>query len=183
MFRVGKSFWSYLTEREPVKYNHKGKDTMSETVRLISHSPAETIAIGCGLGRLVQPGDILCLAGGLGAGKTCLARGIAMGLGADGARVSSPTFVLAQEYRGRIPMYHLDLYRLRSTGEVEGAGLDEYIGGDGAAVIEWPEVYGPLMNADRLTVEIATAADFERELILAAQGDRYMRILEEMRPC
>ena len=80
-------------------------------------------------------------------------------------------------------MYHLDLYRLRSAGEVEDAGLDEYIGGDGVAVIEWPDVYGPLLNADRLTVEILTYDDFERELILAAQGDRYMRILEEMRPC
>ena len=156
---------------------------MSETVRLISHSPAETIAIGCGLGKLLQPGDILCLAGGLGAGKTCLARGIAMGLGADGAHVSSPTFVLAQEYSGRIPMYHLDLYRLRLAGEVEDAGLDEYIGGDGVAVIEWPDVYGPLLNADRLTVEILTYDDFERELILAAQGDRYTRILEEMTRC
>ena len=156
---------------------------MSETVRLISHSPAETIAIGCGLGKLLQPGDILCLAGGLGAGKTCLARGIAMGLGADGAHVSSPTFVLAQEYSGRIPMYHLDLYRLRSAGEVEDAGLDEYIGGDGVAVIEWPDVYGPLLNADRLTVEILTYDDFERELVLAAQGDRYTRILEEMTRC
>ena len=156
---------------------------MSETVRITSRSPAETIAIGCGLGKLLQPGDILCLAGGLGAGKTCLARGIAMGLGADGAHVSSPTFVLAQEYSGRIPMYHLDLYRLRSAGEVEDAGLDEYIGGDGVAVIEWPDVYGPLLNADRLTVEILTYDDFERELILAAQGDRYTRILEEMTRC
>jgi len=172
-----------LTKHKPVKYNHKGKNRMSETVRLISHSPAETIAIGCGLGKLLQPGDILCLAGGLGAGKTCLARGIAMGLGADGAHVSSPTFVLAQEYSGRIPMYHLDLYRLRSAGEVEDAGLDEYIGGDGVAVIEWPDVYGPLLNADRLTVEILTYDDFERELILAAQGDRYTRILEEMTRC
>ncbi len=172
-----------MTKHKPVKYNHKGKNRMSETVRLISHSPAETIAIGCGLGKLLQPGDILCLAGGLGAGKTCLARGIAMGLGADGAHVSSPTFVLAQEYSGRIPMYHLDLYRLRSAGEVEDAGLDEYIGGDGVAVIEWPDVYGPLLNADRLTVEILTYDDFERELILAAQGDRYTRILEEMTRC
>ena len=156
---------------------------MTETVRIISHSPAETIAIGCGLGKLLQPGDILCLAGGLGAGKTCLARGIAMGLGADGARVSSPTFVLAQEYGGRIPMYHLDLYRLKSDDEVEDAGLDEYIGCDGATVIEWPEVYSPLKNMDRLSVGIATTADSERELILVAQGDRYTRILEEMRRC
>ena len=156
---------------------------MTETVRIVSHSPAETIAIGCGLGRLLQPGDILCLAGGLGAGKTCLARGVAMGLGADEARVSSPTFVLAQEYSGRIPMYHLDLYRLRSAEEVEDAGLDEYVGFDGVAVIEWPNVYSPLLNMDRLTVDIATTAAFERELILAARGDRYIRILEEMRPC
>ncbi len=156
---------------------------MTETVRIISHSPAETIAIGCGLGRLLQPGDVLCLAGGLGAGKTCLARGIAIGLGADEARVSSPTFVLAQEYRGRIPMYHLDLYRLTSAEEVEEAGLDEYVGGDGVAVIEWPDVYSPLLNMDRLTVEIRTTATFERELVLTPQGDRYRSILEEMRPC
>ena len=156
---------------------------MTETVRIISHSPTETIAIGCGLGRLLQPGDVLCLAGGLGAGKTCLARGIAIGLGADEARVSSPTFVLAQEYRGRIPMYHLDLYRLKSAEEVEEAGLDEYVGGDGVAVIEWPDVYSPLLNMDRLTVEIRTTATFERELVLTPQGDRYRSILEEMRPC
>lgn len=156
---------------------------MTETVRIISHSPAETIAIGCGLGKLLQPGDVLCLAGGLGAGKTCLARGIAIGLGADEARVSSPTFVLAQEYRGRIPMYHLDLYRLKSAEEVEEAGLDEYVGGDGVAVIEWPDVYSPLLNMDRLTVEIRTTAAFERELVLTPQGDRYRSILEEMRPC
>ena len=156
---------------------------MTETVRIISHSPAETIAIGCGLGKLLQPGDVLCLAGGLGAGKTCLARGKAIGLGADEARVSSPTFVLAQEYRGRIPMYHLDLYRLTSAEEVEEAGLDEYVGGDGVAVIEWPDVYSPLLNMDRLTVEIRTTATFERELVLTPQGDRYRSILEEMRPC
>ncbi len=172
-----------MTEREQVKYNHKGKSIMSETVRITSRSPAETIAIGCGLGKLLQPGDILCLRGGLGAGKTCFARGVAVGLGADESRVSSPTFVLAQEYRGRIPMYHLDLYRLGSAEEFEDAGLDEYIGGDGVAVIEWPDVYSPLLNMDRLTVEIGTTAVYGRELVLSPQGDRYRRILEEMRPC
>lgn len=156
---------------------------MTETIRIMSHSPAETIAIGCGLGKLLQPGDILCLAGELGAGKTCLARGVAMGLGADEARVSSPTFVLAQEYRGRIPVYHLDLYRLKSAEDVEDAGLAEYIGGDGVAVIEWPDIYSPLLDMDRLTVEIGTTAALERELVLAARGERFRRILEEMRPC
>ena len=80
-------------------------------------------------------------------------------------------------------MYHLDLYRLKSDDEVEDAGLDEYIGCDGATVIEGPEVYSPLKNMDRLSVGIATTADSERELILVAQGDRYTRILEEMRRC
>ncbi len=172
-----------MTRHELVKYNREGKHTMTETIRIMSHSPAETIAIGCGLGKLLQPGDILCLAGELGAGKTCLARGVAMGLGADEARVSSPTFVLAQEYRGRIPMYHLDLYRLKSAEDVEDAGLAEYIGGDGVAVIEWPDIYSPLLDMDRLTVEIGTTAALERELVLAARGERFRRILEEMRPC
>ncbi len=157
---------------------------MINGVRIMSDSPAETIAIGRGLGILLQPGDILCLAGGLGAGKTCLARGIAMGLGVDETRVSSPTFVLAQEYRGRIPLYHLDLYRLGSAEEVEDAGLDEYIGGDGVAIIEWPDVYSPLLGLDRLTVKIDTASDeSQRELVFIARGDRYRSILEEMKLC
>ncbi len=158
---------------------------MVDSARIISNSPAETIAIGRGLGILLQPGDIVCLVGGLGAGKTCFARGIAMGLGVDASRVTSPTFVLAQEYAGRIPVYHLDLYRLRSAEDVEDAGLDEYIGGDGVLVIEWPQVYSPLLGIDRLTVKLGAmpADESQRELVFVARGDRYRGILKEMKLC
>ncbi len=172
-----------MTVRESLEYNRKGKHAMAESVRIMSHSPAETIAIGCGLGKLLQPGDILCLVGGLGAGKTCFARGVAMGLGVDETRVSSPTFVLAQEYRGRVPVYHLDLYRLGSVDEVEDAGLADYVGGDGVAVIEWPDVYSPLFDLDRITVRMDATAASERELVMVAHGDRYRSILGEMKPC
>lgn len=157
---------------------------MFEELRIASGSPAETTAIGCSLGRLLEPGDIVCLEGDLGAGKTCLARGIADGLGADPAEVSSPTFTLAQEYSGRIPVYHLDLYRLASTDDVEDAGLHEYIGGDGVAIIEWPGVYARLESMHRLVVEIANRhGDDTRELRITAHGDRLSSILKEMKFC
>lgn len=155
-----------------------------ENLRFTSCSPSQTAALGCGLGRVLKPGDIICLEGDLGAGKTCLARGIARGLGVDEASVSSPTFVLAQEYRGRVKVYHLDLYRLTSSDEVEEAGLDEYIWGEGVAIIEWPEVYTPLQEHDRLVVKIMyEPAELRRELVFAPHGERYRRLLEEMRTC
>ncbi|HOK71941.1 MAG: tRNA (adenosine(37)-N6)-threonylcarbamoyltransferase complex ATPase subunit type 1 TsaE [Bacillota bacterium] len=155
-----------------------------ENLKFMSNSPADTAALGCRLGRLLGPGDIVCLEGGLGAGKTCLARGIAKGLGVDETSVSSPTFVLAQEYRGRVRVYHLDLYRLSSSDEVDEAGLDEYIWGDGVAIIEWPGVYVPLREHDRLMVEITQEpVSLRRELVLTPYGQRYRQLLEEMRPC
>lgn len=159
--------------------------SVNETFRFVSGSAADTIAFGCSLGRLLKPGDIICLKGDLGAGKTCLARGIARGLGVDETSVSSPTFVLAQEYYGRVHVYHLDLYRLSSSDEVEEAGLDEYIWGDGVAIIEWPDVYTRLQAHDRLIVEImyAPPAGSRRELLFIPHGERYRRLLEEMRAC
>ncbi len=153
-------------------------------LRFVSHSAEQTADLGCGLGRVLKPGDIICLEGDLGAGKTCLARGIARGLGVDAASVSSPTFVLAQEYPGRLKVYHLDLYRLTSSDEVEDAGLDEYIWGGGVAIIEWPEVYTPLREHDRLVVKIMYGpGELCRELVFIPHGERYRRLLEEMRTC
>ncbi|MDD2201236.1 MAG: tRNA (adenosine(37)-N6)-threonylcarbamoyltransferase complex ATPase subunit type 1 TsaE [Firmicutes bacterium] len=157
---------------------------MNEDLRLISRSPNQTAALGYSLGRVLKPGDIICLEGDLGAGKTCLARGIARGLGVDEAVVSSPTFVLAQEYHGHLKVYHLDLYRLTSSDEVEEAGLDEYIWGDGVAIIEWPGVYTPLQEHDRLVVNIMyEPAEIGRKLVFVPYGERYRQLLEEMRTC
>ncbi len=157
---------------------------MRYVIRTVSESPVDTAAIGHRLGRLLKSGDVVCLIGELGAGKTALARGIATGLGVEPSRVASPTFTLAREYAGRLPVYHLDLYRLSGSDEVEEAGLAEYIGGDGVALVEWPRIYSPLADMDRLDVTIVSpGAGDRRELELRAYGHRYEAILEAMGRC
>jgi tRNA threonylcarbamoyladenosine biosynthesis protein TsaE len=105
----------------------------------ISHSPAETEALGEAWGREAPRGLVIALSGDLGAGKTQLVRGLARGLGCT-ARVHSPTFTLVNVYDGgRLPLFHLDLYRLETPDQIHGAGVDEYLQPDGVAVIEWAE--------------------------------------------
>jgi tRNA threonylcarbamoyladenosine biosynthesis protein TsaE len=105
----------------------------------ISHSPAETVALGEAWGRTVQRGLVIGLCGDLGAGKTQLVKGLARGLGI-GTRVVSPTFALVNIYReGRLPLFHLDLYRLDTPEQVLGAGLEDYLYPDGVTVVEWAE--------------------------------------------
>jgi tRNA threonylcarbamoyladenosine biosynthesis protein TsaE len=105
----------------------------------ISHSPAETESLGEKLGRAAQSGVVLALSGELGAGKTQFVKGLARGLGIT-ARVHSPTFTLVNEYTGgRLKLFHLDLYRLETPGQILSAGLEEYLQPDGVAVVEWAE--------------------------------------------
>lgn len=108
---------------------------MSETITTSEH---ETAAAGERLARSLSPGNVVLLYGDLGAGKTAFVRGLAEGLGADPAVVSSPTFTLVQEYRGRVTLYHVDLYRLEPK-EVDDLGLEELVLGDGVVAIEWAE--------------------------------------------
>jgi tRNA threonylcarbamoyladenosine biosynthesis protein TsaE len=106
---------------------------------LISHSPAETEALGESWGRAAKRGLVLALSGDLGAGKTQLVKGLARGLGCP-ARVHSPTFTLVNEYRGdRLTLFHLDLYRLETLAQIQAAGLEEFLQPDGVTVIEWAE--------------------------------------------
>jgi len=114
----------------------------------ISHSARETVELGERLGLAAQPGWVFALSGDLGAGKTQLVKGIARGLGIPG-RIQSPTFALVQEHRdGRLPLYHLDLYRLRDTRDILGAGLEPYFApNDGVSVIEWFERWDGLRPA------------------------------------
>lgn len=100
----------------------------------------ETVALGRRLAERLEPGDVLALQGDLGAGKTHLAKGIAAGLGLDPAAVTSPTFTIVQEHDGgRLPLLHLDLYRVETEGELARLGLDELLDGDAVALVEWPE--------------------------------------------
>jgi tRNA threonylcarbamoyladenosine biosynthesis protein TsaE len=137
----------------------------------ISHSPAETEALGERWGRAAQSGLVLALSGDLGAGKTQLVKGLARGLGVT-ARVHSPTFTLVNEYRGgRLPLFHLDLYRLETPAQIRSAGVEEFLQPDGVAVIEWAERLGeelllpvPGGPARLVRVRIEITGDTGREI-------------------
>lgn len=105
---------------------------------VISNSEKETIELGVEIAKVLRPSDLVALSGDLGAGKTTLVKGIAKGLGVKDYRyVNSPSFVLVKEYKGRIPLYHFDVYRLEKLKDIEDIGYEEYLGREGVIVIEW----------------------------------------------
>jgi tRNA threonylcarbamoyladenosine biosynthesis protein TsaE len=130
-----------------------------------SHAPAETQAIGERLGARLQPGAVVACTGELGAGKTCFLQGLARGLGVTGP-VTSPTFVLVNQYRGRLPVYHLDAYRTGSLTELVDLGLEEMLHGDGVTVIEWADKLLPLLPARTIRVHLSGLGDEPREITI-----------------
>ena len=137
---------------------------------MITHSPAETRALGARLARLLLPGDVLILEGDLGAGKSEFTRGIARGLGIEGP-VASPSFTILNVYdEGRIPLYHFDWYRLSGEDELYDMGLDEYLGGDGIAVVEWPSRCPEAVPEDHLLIRIIPVDETSREITLTPKG-------------
>ncbi|BAS28669.1 tRNA (adenosine(37)-N6)-threonylcarbamoyltransferase complex ATPase subunit type 1 TsaE [Limnochorda pilosa] len=146
-----------------------------------SGSPAESLELGRWLGKRVLPGDVLLLEGELGAGKTLLTKGLAAGLGIDPDRVTSPSFTLVQVHRGRIPLYHVDLYRLEDAAEIEALGLEELLEGDGVAAVEWASrLPGSLRPEGALWVWIEAGGEDRRRFRLQAAGDRMEALLEEL---
>ena len=137
---------------------------------MMTHSPAETRALGEKLAHLLLPGDVLLLWGDLGAGKSELTRGIAKGLGIAGP-ISSPSFTIMNVYDdGRIPLYHFDWYRLQSSEELYEMGLDEYLGGDGVAVIEWPGQCSDAIPETCLSIIIEPQEDETRRILFDYRG-------------
>ncbi len=134
---------------------------MSQT--LVSRSPEETQAIGERLGARLVAGSVVPCTGELGAGKTCFLQGLARGLGVTGD-VTSPTFVLVNHYRGRLPVYHLDAYRTGSLTELVDLGLEEMLHGDGVTVIEWADKLLPLLPARTIRVHLSGLGDEPREI-------------------
>ena len=145
---------------------------------LISHSALETERIGERLGRAARAGDVFALSGDLGSGKTVLARGIAAGMGIDPGQVTSPTFMILREHEGgRLPLFHLDLYRL-SGGDLASTGWEEAIQSDGVTVIEWPDRAAGELPVDHLAAHLDHLAETSRRLRLAGGGARSRELLE-----
>lgn len=147
----------------------------------ITNSPEETTRLGMQLGLLLKAGDIVCLQGELGAGKTCFAKGVAQGLGIEDP-VTSPTFTLVNEYHGTLTLYHLDVYRLNGPGEMDDLGYEEYFYGDGVALVEWAERVRDVLPAERLEIFINRGTESEvcREIKMNPLGDRYRLLVEEL---
>jgi tRNA threonylcarbamoyladenosine biosynthesis protein TsaE len=148
--------------------------------RLTSPDPAATTALGRSLASVAGPGDLLCLWGDLGAGKTHLAKAFGAALGVR-ETVTSPSFVLMAEYEGRLAMFHVDLYRLAGAADALAGGLlddDRWVGG--VTLVEWPDRLGPAIPPERLDVMIEGSGDDPREIELIAHGERHRRYLEAL---
>lgn len=135
-----------------------------ESRRFVTRSEEETRARGEELAARLRPGDVVLLFGDLGMGKTVFARGLAVGLGVDPGQVRSPSFTLVNRYSGRTTVYHVDLYRIDTNADLDELGLEEILGGDCVAIVEWAERLGPYRPARAVEVRIADRGGDEREI-------------------
>lgn len=145
-----------------------------------THSPEETQELGKRIGEIALAGDVFLLSGNLGAGKTCFTQGLAWGLGIEGYAMS-PTFVIVRELYGRLPLYHIDLYRLDRIEETTDLGLDDYIYGQGVCVIEWAEKALNILPEEHLLIEISYIDATERCFQMKPSGRRYESVVEQLR--
>lgn len=150
---------------------------------IISHSVEQTQRLGARLGALLQPGDIICLSGDMGAGKTMFAVGIGKGWGTK-YPLTSPTFSLIHEHRrdkDNKRLYHLDCYRLTQPEEAEQIGLDDVLNGRGPVILEWPEHIESVLPRQRLWIELRILEPTRRNFIFNATGQRYEELLKAFR--
>ena len=145
------------------------------------HTEADTLALGRALGSLAADGDVLCLSGDLGAGKTALSRGVCEALGVPSQDVTSPTFALLNVYdAGRLEVHHFDLYRLKRAEELDDIGFYEYAGGDGLTIIEWADLFPDCVPEAHLAVQL-TRDGAGRRAVLTPHGARYETLLAQLR--
>jgi tRNA threonylcarbamoyladenosine biosynthesis protein TsaE len=149
----------------------------------LSSSPAATAALGKKIGENLKPGSIIALIGELGCGKTLLARGICAGLGVPLRQVNSPTFVLVNEYLGRLPVFHMDLYRLGGAADGVDIGLLDYLvrARSGVMLVEWAEKILSLLPDDYLKIEFAILSARQRRLELMTSGTRFRDLFRELK--
>ncbi len=150
---------------------------MSRDRSLVSRSADETQRLGALLGELLRGGDIVCVSGELGAGKTCLVQGIARGLGIDpSVPVTSPTFTLVGEYPGPVALRHADFYRVESYARLDDAGFLDLVDESGVLVVEWPERFPEALPEERLEIAIELVSESERRIRFGGAGARARQI-------
>jgi len=141
-------------------------------MNFITNTVEETIKLGIKIGKRLNPGDIVCIDGDLGSGKTHLTKGIALGLGID-EHITSPTFNIVNEYEGRLKFYHFDVYRVNDPDEIAAIGFDEYIFSDAASVIEWSDYISELIPEEHIQIRIANESETSRNISIQWFGKRY----------
>lgn len=147
-------------------------------MKIISRCASHSLKIAKALAKNLQKGDILCLFGQLGSGKTVFAKGLALGLGIEKKDIVSPSFVLVREHQGRLPLYHFDLYRLKNPADILGLGYQEYLYDDGVCVIEWAERLRYLIPKEFLGIELVIKGALKRELRFTSFGAHYKELLQ-----
>lgn len=150
------------------------------TIELESHSAEQTQQLGYYLGQIAHPGNIFLLSGNLGSGKTCLTQGIARGMDIR-STVTSPSFVLVREHYGRMPLYHMDLYRLDNIEEIINLGLEQYFESEGLCVVEWAEKGIPVFPVEHLLISLEYLTEIDRKIIIRADTGSYRNLLEELK--
>lgn len=146
---------------------------------VITSSPEETKRLGEAIGSRMRGGELIALKGDLGSGKTIFIKGLALGLGIKDKDVSSPTFVFIHEHRGRLTLYHVDLYRIERASDIEDIGLFELIDGETITAIEWADRAGGLLPDDRIDIEFVNFGADNREILLKGSAGAHERILKD----
>jgi tRNA threonylcarbamoyladenosine biosynthesis protein TsaE len=155
---------------------------MADSLRYDAPDLAATESLGHRLAALLFPGAVIALVGPLGAGKTQFVRAVAEGLGiADSRAVTSPTFVLIQEYQARLPIYHFDAYRLRGADEFFDLGAHEYFQGKGVCLVEWADRVETALPAEYLRITIEVTGENSRRFVLEGKGERYEAVMRGVR--
>lgn len=147
--------------------------------RITIGSEQDTAALAAKMADLSQPGDVICLSGDLGAGKTTFTQYFAKALGIED-QVTSPTFTILHEYMGRLPLYHFDMYRIEDPYQLEDIGYEAYFFGSGVCVIEWPTQVLPLLPKDHLWLELEIGEGNQRKITMKGTNEYYQRKIEEL---
>ncbi len=149
-------------------------------ITMTTHSPEETMALGKAIGEYLGPGQVIALFGSLGSGKTTLVKGIALGMGVDPKVVRSASFLLMQEYRGRLPIYHFDAYRMESAADMFQLGCDECFWGEGVSIVEWADRVEESLPDEYIKISCFIEDPTSRRIEVSCVGEKHRGVLKNL---